>query len=332
MKKTLKVLGWGLLILVILVVAAWLVVRQIAMNRYDKSWDVHTAGFAIPFPLSDEELATLRAEKLTAGASVDDPLAGVDLNAIALERAIARGEHIVNTRAGCNGCHAKDLGGAAIVDSPMLAHWVAPNLTAGEGSVTRGFTANDWDRAVRHAVRRNGRSSSMPAIEFANLSDHELSDIAAYINSRPPVNRDLGPVTFGPVFSALLAKDTDALLAYGMDHQKPHQAEPPAQVAGVALGAHLTQVCLGCHNMRLSGGKLVGDPDMPIVANLTPHESGLKGWSEADFIKALREGKRPDGSAISKRMPWQAYGKMTDTELQAVWAYLQTVPAVAKGA
>jgi hypothetical protein len=29
-------------------------------------------------------------------------------------------------------------------------------------------------------------------------------------------------------------------------------------------------------------------------------------------------------------MPWKAYGQMTDTELKAVWAYLQTVPAVAK--
>jgi hypothetical protein len=85
------------------------------------------------------------------------------------------------------------------------------------------------------------------------------------------------------------------------------------------------------HGPQLSGGKLAGDPDMPIVANLTPHETGLKSWSEGDFIRALREGKRKDGTAISKMMPWQSYGQMTDTELKAVWAYLRTVPAVEKG-
>jgi hypothetical protein len=81
----------------------------------------------------------------------------------------------------------------------------------------------------------------------------------------------------------------------------------------------------------LSGGKLAGDPDMPIVANLTPHETGLKTWSESDFIRAMREGKRSNGTEISKMMPWQAYGRMTDTELKAMWAYLQTVPALEKG-
>jgi hypothetical protein len=81
----------------------------------------------------------------------------------------------------------------------------------------------------------------------------------------------------------------------------------------------------------LSGGTLAGDPDMPVVANLTPHFTGLKSWSEEDFIRALREGKRKDGTEISKMMPWQAYGQMSDTELKAVWAYLQTVPPLEKG-
>ena len=71
--------------------------------------------------------------------------------------------------------------------------------------------------------------------------------------------------------------------------------------------------------------------DMPLLANLTPHETGLKGWTESDFIRALREGKRKDGSDISRMMPWQAYGRMTDTELKSIWSYLQTVPPLEKG-
>jgi cytochrome c553 len=316
---------------VLLALGAWFWAHQVAMSRYEKQWTVHKADFPIPFPLGAGELATLRTERIAAGAAAADPLAGVDLQALALERAIKRGQHLVNTRAGCNGCHAMDLGGAAVVDIAPVAHWIAPNLTAGEGSVTKGFTANDWDRAVRHGVRRNGQTSSMPAEEFTNLSDHELSDIVAYIRSLPPVNRDLGRVTFGPVFAYMIATDPRIMVAFTIDHDKAHAVEPPAQAPSAELGQHIVQVCRGCHGATLSGGKLAGDPDMPIVANLTPHATGLKGWTEADFFRALREGKRKDGTAISPRMPWQAYGGMGDTEIKAMWAYLQTLPPVEKG-
>ena len=70
---------------------------------------------------------------------------------------------------------------------------------------------------------------------------------------------------------------------------------------------------------------------MPIVANLTPHESGLKDWTEADFMRALREGKRPDGTTINEAMPWKSYGQMGDTELKAIYAYLRTVPPEPEG-
>jgi len=171
----------------------------------------------------------------------------------------------------------------------------------------------------------------MPSEEFVNLTDHELSDIVAYIRSMLAVNRDMGAVKLGPLFSFMIATDPKALVAFRIDHDAPHVVEPPVEAPSVQLGQHIVQVCRGCHGPQLSGGKLAGDPNMPIVANLTPHETGLRSWSESDFFRALREGKRRDGTAISKMMPWEAYGQMTDTELKAVWAYLQTVPAVAKG-
>ena len=331
MRRVLKYVAWGLTAFVILALAAWFWAYQVAMSRYEKQWTVHKAEFPIPFPLSNEELSALRAERILAGAPAENPFAGADLQTVALERAIQRGRHLVDSRTSCDGCHGKDFGGQTIIDVAVLGHWVAPNLTSGEGSVTKGFTANDWDRAVRHGVRRNGQSSSMPSGDFINLSDHELSDIVAYIRSLHPVNRDNGAVKFGPVFAFLIATKDDSLSAFKIDHEKPHAAEPPVEAPSVELGQHITQVCRGCHGPQLSGGKLQGDPDMPIVANLTPHETGLKGWSESDFFRALREGKRKDGSAINPMMPWKAYGQMSDTELKAVWAYLQTVPPMEKG-
>ncbi|HET6566674.1 MAG TPA: hypothetical protein VFG50_01845, partial [Rhodothermales bacterium] len=56
-------------------------------------------------------------------------------------------------------------------------------------------------------------------------------------------------------------------------------------------------------------------------------ETGLGNWTEADFFRALREGKKPDGTMLSDRMPWKAVGQMSDTEIRAMWAFLQTVEA-----
>jgi cytochrome c553 len=331
MRKLLKIFAWGLCVLLVLALGAVGVARVIAGQKYNKQWTTHEVSFPIPFPLSPAELETLRAERVAGGAPAADPRDGADLDRAALSHAIARGQHLVKTRVGCEGCHGADLGGKVLIDQAVVGYWAAPNLTSGAGSITRGFSAADWDRAVRHGVRHTGQSSSMPTTEFVNLSDHELSDIVAYIHSRPPVDRTTKPISIGPVFSFVVGFGSDALAAFAIDHTKPHPTEPPVEVASVELGEHIAQVCRGCHGERLSGGKVAGDPNMPIVANLTPHETGLSGWTEADFVRALREGKRKDGTDILPQMPWRAYGQMKDVELKALWAYLQTVPAIAKG-
>jgi cytochrome c553 len=66
------------------------------------------------------------------------------------------------------------------------------------------------------------------------------------------------------------------------------------------------------------------------AANLTPdHETGIaKEYTVASFIHALRTGKTPDGGSILPPMPWQNYAKMTDEDLKALWAYLQSLKPV----
>jgi mono/diheme cytochrome c family protein len=65
------------------------------------------------------------------------------------------------------------------------------------------------------------------------------------------------------------------------------------------------------------------------TANLTPDPSGLGAWTEEIFIKTLRTGKHWGQSRpILPPMPWFNYGKMTDDDLKAVFAYLQSIPPV----
>ena len=68
---------------------------------------------------------------------------------------------------------------------------------------------------------------------------------------------------------------------------------------------------------------------MKPASNITP--AGIGSWTEADFLRALREGVRPGGTPIDPAMPVRYTKEMTDVELRAVWAYLQTVPAKAYG-
>ncbi len=75
----------------------------------------------------------------------------------------------------------------------------------------------------------------------------------------------------------------------------------------------------------------VGPWGTSFAANLTPDDTGIGAWTEAQFFKAIREGKSKglDGTRpILPPMPWPNLAKMSDEDLKAVFAYLQSLPAV----
>jgi cytochrome c553 len=110
-----------------------------------------------------------------------------------------------------------------------------------------------------------------------------------------------------------------------IDHEKPIPTQPPAGVT-TEYGSYLVASggCYACHGPNLSGGKIAGGPDDPPATNITP--TGIGAWSESDFLRAFRTGKRPNGTTINPFMPWQLMGHMSDTELMAIYAFLKTVP------
>lgn len=67
------------------------------------------------------------------------------------------------------------------------------------------------------------------------------------------------------------------------------------------------------------------------AANLTPDKNtGLGIWTEYMFIKAMRTGKHMGhGREILPPMPWRSIGTLSDADLKAIFAYLQTLPAIA---
>jgi cytochrome c553 len=97
-----------------------------------------------------------------------------------------------------------------------------------------------------------------------------------------------------------------------------------AQAADMAnQGEYLATImdCGGCHEI----------PSLGIFypPNLTPDaDTGLGSWTEADIIKALRTGVRPDGRELAPVMPWRSYAKLTDSDIQSLASYLKNLKPV----
>lgn len=246
------------------------------------------------------------------------------------EATIAEGARLVNAR-GCAECHGPDLGGKYAVEDPALGRIFAPNITSARGSAVEGYRDEDWVRTIRHGVKRDGTPTVlMPADEFFYLSDQELGAIIAYLKSAPAVDRERKPHEFKPLLYVLGALGQFPLFTTNtMDHGAPRPAHvEPGPTA--EFGAYLARIqCQGCHGAGLGGGPFPGaPPSLPVPANLTPDpQTGLGKWTEAEFSRALREGRRPDGRELDPFMPWKTYSHLDDTEVAALWAYLRSVPA-----
>jgi hypothetical protein len=74
----------------------------------------------------------------------------------------------------------------------------------------------------------------------------------------------------------------------------------------------------------------VGPWGVSFAMNLTPDkDTGLGSWTEDMFVKAIKTGKHQGaGRDILPPMPWNWYRNMTDDDLKAVFAYLQSLPPV----
>lgn len=237
---------------------------------------------------------------------------------------IARGQHLVQAVNKCMGCHGDNLAGKKVVDDPMFGRLYATNLTPGNGGVGAGYTDGDWVRAIRRGVGSDGKALAfMPSDDYYYMNDADLGAVIAYLKTVKPVDY-VTPARKVGVLPRILSVAVGFPLIPA-EKIPTGEVSRPIVPAGRTLeyGRYLTKIggCGGCHTPSLSGGQPI---DGVKSANLTP--TGLKGWTEADFVKAMRTGVRPGGRVLSAAMPWPYVGKLTDDELHATWLYLQSLP------
>lgn len=247
---------------------------------------------------------------------------------------IERGRYLYQSR-GCADCHGRDGAGRAFIDDPGIGmRVVGPNITPLPGGVVARYRAEDWERALRHGVKPDGRPLMvMPSEDYARLTDQDLGALVGYLRSLPPLAGQPAvlqlPLPVRAMYGLGLIKDA----AERIDHTLP-PSQPVPEGVTVEHGRYVAQSCTGCHGAQLSGGSIAGaPPDWPDAANLTPGEGSAMGryGDAAAFRAMMRSGRRPDGSAVSKVMPFEALAQMNDTDIDATYLYLKSLAPRAAG-
>lgn len=293
MRKVFKWIGiiLGSLVGLVLVIAA--VLYFMGEARLNKKYDIPPSNITLPTDAASIEFGKHRAETL------------------------------------CEGCHGPDLNGIeGWFKAAPLGSIDSANLTAGEGGVGKEFTTEDYVRAIRHGIDREGKPIFMPAVvSTADLSDEDLGAIIAYVKSVPPVDHKVHERHFTPLARILLAAGMlGKLPAEAVSHAVHVSA--PARGATAEYGEYIvnTNDCHACHGQNLNGGPYPDPTIKKISPNLTPGgEPGF--WTEEQFVNTIRSGKTPSGHELNPElMPWKNYSQFYDDELKAIWLYLHSLP------
>lgn len=244
---------------------------------------------------------------------------------------LARGKHLVEAVGKCQVCHGDNYAGTAFFHDAVFAQLTAPNLTSGKGGIGSTFTDDDYVRAIRHGVGKDGKSLLfMPSQAFYHFNDKDLGAVIAYIKSLPPADQTVpSKRSIGPIGRAVyLLSDFPLLSAPLVPVGEPRPADvPPGPTK--EYGEYLAKAggCTSCHGPSLSGGSKI---DGVAAANLTAGGEVGK-WTEEDFTKAIRTGVKPNGQILSAAMPWPYAKNMTDDEIRATWLYIHSLPAKKQG-
>jgi mono/diheme cytochrome c family protein len=256
---------------------------------------------------------------------------------------VERGRYLVDTVMTCHNCHTpmgpngpqfdKALSGGLRFDEPpfdVTASNITPDPETGIGRWSEADIKNAIQRGVRpHGVRL---AEVMPSGFYQILTPRDLDGIVAYLRSIPAVSNKVRD----PVYKM----------------QLPHQVFPGAERAmpeadmadKVKRGFYLVTIahCLECHtpfgppgtgvdfqsSLGKGGREFHGPWGISVSRNITSSKTkGIGDWSDADVKRAITQGVRKDGSRLKPPMGYPYYAKMTDGDVDAMVAYLRTLPA-----
>ncbi len=259
------------------------------------------------------------------------------------ETPVERGAYLVKSIAGCGNCHTpKDAAGNAVAGMEMAGGYVfnepfgsavSQNITPDPETGIGKWTDAQLLTALREGKRPDGTTVGppMPIDWYRHMSDDDAAAIVAYIRTVKPIRHAVEksqfkiplPPSYGPPVGNVTAPPRTDKIAYG------------GYLAG-PMGH-----CMECHTPFAKPGQLdmsrlgAGGRDLPsgvgdgrvVSRNITPDpEDGIGKWSDADIKRAITTGARPDGTRLARIMAVSWYAKMTPGDLDAIVAYLRSLP------
>jgi mono/diheme cytochrome c family protein len=258
------------------------------------------------------------------------------------QSATERGSYLVNTIMTCGNCHTpkgppaavagKDFSGGLTWDEPPFKV-TAPNITQDKETGIGAWTDAQIKTMLLAGKNPHGvqEAEVMPTAFYPILTPGDLDAIVAYLRTLPPVKNKVAD----PVYKIAL----------------PHHVFPGAEEAHsqadlndkLKRGFYLVTIghCLECHTPFRAGGggrdfqnslgkggaEFPGPWGVSTSRNITSHKAaGIGDWTDAQIKTAITQGKRKDGTPLKGPMGYAYYAKMTDADLDAVVAYVRTLP------
>lgn len=266
---------------------------------------------------------------------------------------VARGNYLANHVMVCMDCHSQrdwtKYAGPPIVETlgqggekfsrehGFPGDFIAPNITpAALGSWTDG----EIFRAVTTGVSKDGRAlfNIMPYHNYGQLDEEDIKSIIAYLRTVPAIEKEHPASDFDfPLSLIINTVPKPANFQPRPDHRNQLAYGKYLVDAGACYDCHTEQVqgqfigeaFAGGMEFKLADGALVRSP------NLTPHNTGLAGWTEAQFVQRFK--MYTDSNYVSPPvgpgqlqtfMPWTMYAGMTENDLGAIFRYLQSLAPV----
>ena len=272
-----------------------------------------------------------------------------DLSIEGSSEQVKRGEYLAHHMMICMDCHSErdwtqysgplvagTLGqGGEVFDQNMgfPGKYVASNITP--------FNISKWTdgeifRAVTSGVSKDGRAlfPIMPYHNYGQLDREDILAVISYIRTLSPIDK-----TNTESFS-----DFPINFIINTMPTKPNFQSRPSKSDIIAYGKYVSTAagCYDCHTKQeqgkftgeaYAGGmrfNLEGFPTI-VSTNITPHSSGIGEWSEEQFVERFK--MYTDSSFILPKvnpgdkqtvMPWTMYAGMEESDIKAIYAYLNT--------
>ncbi|MEM6995584.1 MAG: c-type cytochrome [Myxococcota bacterium] len=265
---------------------------------------------------------------------------------------VARGKRLAGML--CIRCHLSSVSrrfeGRTIERVPWRVRTLASaNLTGDPDHGLGAWSDGEIAYVLRTGVHPKKKRLLVPIMpRWPRLATDDLEAIVAFLKSDDPLvepSDKARPELKTNLWTKYYAYVDWEPFAFPRAHIPSPSVDDP-----VAYGEYLVDSvlqCHGCHNAEVAGSETIDARGLPgylgggtefagigvktvTSANLTPHAKALGPWTMGDLRRALIDGFRPDGEVL--RWPMRRYAELSESEVEAIYAYLRTVPPLAREA